>query len=66
MLVANTAPKPWISAEIFLKKKLHVGLCSTCKRKNSTMVSDQTIKADGLEDFVKPLGKTAKLLERKF
>ena len=37
--------------------KLLVGQCSICNRKKSMIVSDNTIKAEGLEDFFKNLGR---------
>ena len=37
--------------------KLLVGQCSICNRKQSMIVSDNTIKAEGLGDFFKNLGK---------
>ena len=40
--------------------KLSRGTCSTCKRKKSLIVSDQTIQAERLGDFIKHIGKTAK------
>ena len=42
--------------------KLLVGMCSTCKRKKSHIVSDQTLREEGLGNFFSPLDKnTAKL-----
>ena len=52
-----------IVGEITLNKKtgreikLLVGQCSICNRKKSMIVSDNTIKAEGLGDFFKNLGK---------
>ena len=41
--------------------KLLRGTCSTCKRNKSLIVSDQTIQAEGLGDFIRSVGKaTAK------
>ena len=37
--------------------KLLVGQCSICNRKKSMIVSDNTIKAERLGDFLKNLGK---------
>ena len=37
--------------------KVLIGYCSICNRKNSTTVSDDTIKAEGLSSFFKNLGK---------
>ena len=45
--------------------KLLRGTCSTCKRKKSLIVSDQTIQAEGLGDFFKLLGSPAKNVEKK-
>ena len=45
--------------------KLIVGTCSTCKRKKSLIVSDQTITAEELGDFFKHFGKAAKNVGKK-
>ena len=37
--------------------KLLRGTCSTCKRSESPIVSDQTIQAEGLVDFFTHIGK---------
>ena len=37
--------------------KVLIGYCSICNRKKSMTVSDNTIKAEGLGDFFKNLGK---------
>ena len=37
--------------------KVLIGYCSICNRKKSMTVSDNTIKAEGLGDFFKKLGK---------
>ena len=37
--------------------KVLIGYCSICNRKKSMTVSDSTIKAQGLGDFFKNLGK---------
>ena len=37
--------------------KVLIGYCSICNRKKSMTVSDDTIKAEGLGDFLKNLGK---------
>ena len=37
--------------------KVLIGYCSVCNRKKSMTVSDDTIKAEGLGDFFKNLGK---------
>ena len=39
--------------------------CSTCKRKKSLRVSDQTIQAEGLGIFFKHLGSAAKNVGKK-
>ena len=44
--------------------KLLRGTCS-CKRSKSLKVSDQTISAEGLGDFFKPIGKAAKNVGKK-
>ena len=52
-----------ISGEITINKKtnkeikLLVGKCMVCNRKKSMIVSDYTIKAEGLGSFFKNLGK---------
>ena len=52
-----------ITGEITVNKKtgkdikLQVGNCSICNRKKSMIVSDITIKAEGLGSFFKNLGK---------
>ena len=37
--------------------KVLIGYCSICNRKKSMIVTDNTIKAEGLGDFFKNLGK---------
>ena len=37
--------------------KVLIGYCSICNRKKSMTVSDKTIKAEGLGDIFKNLGK---------
>ena len=39
------------------RSKALIGYCSICNRKKSMTVSDNTIKAEGLGDFFKSLGK---------
>ena len=52
-----------ITGEITINKKtgrenkLLVGKCMVCNKKKSMIVSDNTIKAEGLGDFSKNLGK---------
>ena len=44
--------------------KVLIGYCSVCNRKKSLIVTDNTIKAEGLSSFFKNLGKlSAKLAE---
>ena len=45
--------------------KLLGGTCSTCKRNESLIVSDQTNSAEGLGDFFKHIGKAAKNVGKK-
>ena len=45
--------------------KLLRGICSTCKRNKSLIVSDQTIQAEGLGNFFKHLGSAAKNVGKK-
>ena len=45
--------------------KVSIGYCSICKRKKSMTVSDNTIKAEGLGDFVKNLGKKGLNVSKK-
>ena len=45
--------------------KLLRGTCSTCKRNESLIVSDQTIQAEGLGDFFRGIGKAAKGVGKK-
>ena len=59
VLVDNIIPLPQIFVEIVLKikktgmpVKLLGGTCVTCKRVKSHIVSDQTIQAEGLGDFL--------------
>ena len=40
--------------------KLLGGICVTCKRDKSLIVSDQTIQAEGLGDFFRGVGNAAK------
>ena len=60
-----------IELEITFNKKtgkeinLLVGQCSICNRKKSMIVSDSMIKAEGLSDFFKNLGKTSVKLGKK-
>ena len=45
--------------------KLFEGKCSSCKRTKTRIVSDNTIQAEGLQDFFKGLGKAAKNVGKK-
>ena len=42
-----------------------ISYCSTCNRKKSITVNDNTIKAEGLGDFFKPLGKKGLNISKK-
>ena len=60
-----------ITGEITVNKKtgkdtkLLVGKCMVCNRKKSTIVSDNTIKAEGLGSFFKNLGKISSKAGKK-
>ena len=45
--------------------KVLIGHCSICNRKKSMVVSDNTIKAEGLDDFFKNLGKKGLNISKK-
>ena len=45
--------------------KVLIGYCSICNRKKSMTVSDNTIKAKGLGDFFKNLGKKGLNVSKK-
>ena len=45
--------------------KLFEGKCSSCNRKKTRIVSDNTIEAEGLQIFFKGLGKAAKSIAKK-
>ena len=45
--------------------KVLIGYCSVCNRKKSMTVSDNTIKAEGLGDFFKNLGKKGLNVSKK-
>ena len=47
------------------KGKVLIGYCSICNRKKSMTVSDNTIKAEGLGDFCKNLGKKGLNVSKK-
>ena len=46
--------------------KLLIGRCSICKRKKSMVVSDNVIRAEGLGNFFKTLGKNRLNLSKKW
>ena len=60
-----------IAGEITLNKKtggeikLLVGKCVVCNKKKSRIVSDNTIQAEGLSDFLKKLGKKGLNVSKK-
>ena len=59
-----------ITGEITVKKKTRkikfsVGKCVVCNRKKSMIASDNTIKAEGLGDFFKNLGKKGLNVSKK-
>ena len=45
--------------------KVLIGYCSICNRKKSMIVTDNTIQAEGLGDFVKNLGKKGLIVSKK-
>ena len=45
--------------------KVLIGYCSVCNRKKSMIVSDKTIKAEGLSSFFKNLGKLSSKAGKK-
>ena len=55
-----------ISGDITSKSsKILIGYCSICKRKKSMTVSDDTMKAKGLGNFFKILGKKGLRVSKK-
>ena len=46
-------------------RKMLIGSCAICNRKKSMIVSDNTIKAEGLGDFFKNLGKKTLNVSKK-
>ena len=48
-----------------MQVKLLRGTCVLCKRNKSLIVSDNTIQAEGLGDFFRGFGKTAKNVGKK-
>ena len=59
----NTAGEITLNKKTGKEIKLLVGKCVVCSRKKSMIVSDNTIKAEGLGDFFKNLGKTSVKVE---
>ena len=49
----------------FKGSKVLIGYCSICNKKRSMTVSDNTIKAEGLGDFSKNLGKKGLNVSKK-
>ena len=45
--------------------KILIGYCSVCNREKSMTVSDNTLKAEGLGDFFKNLGKVSSEAAKK-
>ena len=70
-LVEGTEVVQKITGEITVNKKtgkdtkLLVGKCMVCNRKKSMIVSDNTIKAEGLGSFFKNLGKISSKAGKK-
>ena len=46
--------------------KVLIGYCSVCNRKKSMTVSDDTLKAEGLIDFFKNLGKKGSMYQKRW
>ena len=57
ILVKNITGEITVNKKTGKEIKLLVGKCVICDRKKSMIVSDNTIKAEGLGDFFKNLGK---------
>ena len=70
-MVVNTILLQLILVDITQTKKTGIpvellrGVCVTCRRNKSLIVSDQTIAAEGLGDFFKHIGKAAKNVGKK-
>ena len=47
------------------RSKILIGYCSVCNRKKSMTVSDNTIKAEGLGNFFRNLGKVSSKAAKK-
>ena len=61
----NIKPKITYNKKTGKDVKLFEGKCSQCKRTKTRIVSDNTIEAEGLQDFFKRLGKAAKNIGKK-
>ena len=61
----NIKPKITYNKKTNKEVKLFEGKCSQCKRTKTRIVSDNTIQAEGLQDFFKGLGKAAKNIGKK-
>ena len=61
----NIKPKVTYNKKTGKEVKLFEGKCSQCKRTKTRIVSDNTIEAEGLQDFFKGLGKAAKNMGKK-
>ena len=61
----NIKPKITYNNNTGKKVKLFEGKCSSCKRTKTRIVSDNTIQAEGLQDFFKGLGNAAKTIGKK-
>ena len=46
--------------------KVLIGFCSICNRKESMTVTDKAIKAEGLGDFFKNLGKKDQMYKKRW
>ena len=64
-LVQKTLPEITINKKTGREIKLLVGQCSICNRKKSMIVSDNTMKAEGLGDFFKNLGNKGLNVSKK-
>ena len=61
----NTAGEITVNRKTGREIEFFVGQCSICNRKKSMIVSDNTIQAEGLEDFFKNLGKASTKAAKK-
>ena len=61
----NNAGEITINKKTGREVKLLVGQCSICNRKKSMIVSDNTIKEEGLGHFLKNLGKKGLNVSKK-